>query len=134
MSGYSATADRPIDAYLTRRGVADHLIGVGLSGLIGRWSAVVDEVSSEYPCGLDDYLNDLDLRQILSDVIAAVAETRGPLLTRLRDVDARFLASTVPVEVNLWGTAGRGDARRSWWYFRVPLRMSGELAEDLAAR
>ncbi len=125
--------DTRIDAYLTRRGVADHLIGVGLDGLISRWDTVVGEVASGYTGGLDEYLNDLDLRQILGDVIAAVAETRGPLLARLREVDGRFVVATRPVDANLWGAAGRGDAHRSWWYFRVPLQDSGELSEDLAA-
>ncbi len=124
--------DARIDAYLVRRGVASHLAGIGLDGLIGRWGAVADEVSTGYAGDLDEYLNDLDLRQILDDAVAAVAETRGGLLARLRDVDTRFVAHTRPVDTHLWGAAGRGDANRSWWYFRVPLRMSEEMAEDLA--
>lgn len=130
----SSGPDARIDAYLLRRGVASHLVGIGLDGLIARWGAVVDEVSTGYAGDLDEYLNDLDLRQILDDAVAAVVETRGPLLDRLRDADARFVAHTRAVATHLWGTAGRGDVRRNWWYFRVPLRMPEELAEDLTAR
>ncbi len=134
MTDRRPSTDERVDRYLTGSGAGTHLLGLGMDGLIARWEAIADEVAAGYRLGLDDYLNDLDLRQILDGAVAAVAETRGPLLARLRSADARFRAATRPVDDSLWGAAAPGDRHRTWWYFRVPLRASGEMAEDLAAR
>lgn len=134
MTATPESADERIDAALRRRGVADHLIGVGLDGLIDRWETVVSGVARGDTGGLDEYLNDLDLRDIIGDVVTAVAESRGPLLARLRDVDARFRAVTTAVPDNLWGSSASGDPHRTWWYYRVPVTPSPDLQNDLVAR
>ncbi len=134
MSQQADTPDARIDAYLCARGAGDHLQGLGLAGLVARWEVVVADVGRGATGDLDDYLNDLDLRRIIRDVLVAVVDTRGPLLARLRVADGRFTEITRPVDENLWGPSGPGDPRTTPWYFRVPLHPSAELAEDLTAR
>ena len=77
MTDRRPSTDERVDRYLTGSGAGTHLLGLGMDGLIARWEAIADEVAAGYRLGLDDYLNDLDLRQILAGAVAAVAETRG---------------------------------------------------------
>ncbi len=129
--------DTRIDTWLDARGAGAHLVGLGLAGLVARWEAVVAEVASGSVLGLDDYLNDLDLRQMLHELLATMPDTRAPLIRRLRDADRRLAAATRPVASNLWGdgtAARRGwTPRVNWWYHAVPRAMGDELTDDLRA-
>lgn len=108
----------------------------GLDGLVAAWDRVVSEVENGYALGLDDYLNDLDGRQLAEDALAVAApEDRMAAQRRLRVTDDRMKAAVRPVERCLWGDGvadGEGwTPERNWWYFSVPRAPAGQLAEDL---
>ena len=61
-------SDAEVNRKLSERGVAAHLRSEGRAGLIQRWRSFIEELESGYRGGLDDYRNDLDLREIIEYV------------------------------------------------------------------
>jgi|WetSurMetagenome_2_1015567.scaffolds.fasta_scaffold107049_3 hypothetical protein len=117
--------------YLEKRGCAPHLCDGGLEGLVARWEEFVEEVVGGYSLGLDDYLNDLDLRDILEGALGAAGPSEAKAARRrTRAADERFRGTTAEC-APLWGeTRERADAV-PWWYRRRPLNPGEELREDL---
>lgn len=123
--------DDPVRRFLRARGVADHVVEGGLEGLVASWEAIAAQVEAGYPLTLDDYLNDLDVRQIIEVVLRSMPEPDGPLVNRLRHADARMLSGTVPASRCVWGEGG-WTRRRNWWYYIVPRSPGPDLKADLA--
>lgn len=130
--------DDRIDAWLRARGASGALVGLGLEGLVREWEATVASIAAGYRLTWDDYVNDLDLRQIVEELLSAEPDTRGPLLRRLRAADATLREATLPSATCVWGedvaARHRWNPRRSWWYWAVPRRAGRDLVDDLAAR
>ena len=86
--------------------------------LIERWERIA---AGPVALGDDDWLNDLDVRQLLHDL---GLRERAPYRDRLRAADARFRAATLPVRTCLWGEENAHrhgwTRRRNWWYYRIP--------------
>src|SRR5580765_1102000 len=112
--------------FMRERGLADELVAEGAEGLVARWEqAARDAEHDRYPFGIEDWLNELDVRQLLRDLLGAVPGALGPALrARLDEADARGLAVTEVVGACLWGEslAGRMGWRpaHEWWYWRRP--------------
>jgi hypothetical protein len=124
----------PVTRYLAERGVSDSVRRSGLGGIVARWSAIAS-TAGRYDLTLDDWLNDLDLRDVIAGAMA-VASTREredvrPVLER---ADAAFRAATSESSGSLWGAAGDGahDRHRQWWYFRYPMNPGATMRADLA--
>jgi hypothetical protein len=109
-------SDDPIRHLLRARGVAEHIVAGGIEGLMAAWEQTAAAIEAGYSLTLDDYLNDLDARQILEIVLRAIPDPDGPLLNRLRAADARRRArlDRAPQLVVLRDPAcpGRGPRRR----------------------
>lgn len=129
----------PVKGYLKKRGSAEHVVRGGLPGLLARWEGIVDQVAAGYPVGLDDYLDDMDVRDLVEGAlrVAAPRAARGAA-ARLSAADARLKALVVPAGSCLWGEEAAREhgwtPRRQWWYFSVPKRPGEELAADLRDR
>lgn len=127
---------RDVREFLKARGCPDAVVRGGLAGLVEEWEKTGAEVSDGYPLGLDDYLNDLDVRQLIEDAWehASPTERRG-LEPRLAVADERMRALVHPVAECLWGerVARREgwSAEANWWYFSLPRRPGRLLREDL---
>lgn len=122
------TSSDPLARYMEERGCPRDLIREGLPGLVARWEKVVAEVESGYKLGFDDYLNDMDLRDILAGGLEAGGELEPALESRLAAADARFGVVVQPCD-SLWGDPdydeGAPDPEQQWWYYRRP-RSPGE--------
>lgn len=131
------SAGEAVREFLRARGASDSVVSGGLDGLIAGWEKVAESVERGYPLDtLDDYLNDMDLRQLIAETLAAVPiPARGTLATRLQAADTRIRAALVPAERCLWGAAIAGkrgwSAAREWWYFMRPIRPGPGLCSDL---
>jgi hypothetical protein len=128
--------DESVRDFLRRRGAAEHLVEGGLAAMVEAWERVAEGVAGGYALGLDDYLNDLDLRQLLEEALGAANDLeRARTAPRLAAADARMRGATVPARRCLWGddvARYHGwDAERNWWYYRVPRDAGPELGEDL---
>lgn len=124
---------------LRARGVADRVLQGGLLGLVEGWERLALEVERGYKAGLDEWLNDVDARDILEEAMrAANDDERRALRRRLRLADARVRAQLTPAGRCLWGAnnaAKHGwNAGKQWWYFLEPKVKSAEFARELSAR
>ena len=107
-----------------------------LADRVARWAKVVESLKTGWRFDLDDWLNDMDLRQLIHegwplygpDEKAAVEET-------IRQADSHFLLHTVDAGKCLWGrkTAKREkwSATRNWWYFRRPRKAETAFIEEV---
>ena len=129
----------PVREFLEARGCPEHIVDGGLEGLLERWESAVDDVDEIYPLGLDDYLDDMDIRELIEGaILAAPPEARRGALKRLEKTDARMKKLLVPSGRCLWGSdlAEQHDwtPQRNWWYFMQPREPGPELKEDLEKR
>lgn len=125
----------PVRSMLQARGCPPEVVDGGLPGLERSWTGIVDSIAAGYDLTLDDYLNDMDLR----DLLAAAQDVAGPEeLEAVREsivrADSEHLSLTVPCGC-LWGDdiaeEDGLDREREWWYFRRPVEMGDQLREDL---
>lgn len=126
----------PVRMYLKTRGAAEHVVSGGLEGLVREWAQFVDSVGEGYRLGADDYLNDLDTRQLIEDALAVASpEQKKGVADDLRRADDLVRTLSDPVDKCLWGNdAARTNgwtARRNWWYFVVPANGDPDLLDDL---
>lgn len=115
-----------VRVFLQSRGLADETIEAGAEGLVARWEQAARDAEHErYPFGIEDWLNELDGRQLIAELAASL---KGALSSaqqaRLADADARIEAVTEPTAECLWGArmAKRMNwsAKQQWWYWRRP--------------
>jgi hypothetical protein len=121
---------------LLDRGCPASLAEGGLPGLVARWAQVVASVEDGYTFGLDDLLNDMDVRDLIADVLPLLSDgERAAQLAVIEPLDARLRAVSSPVRC-LWGRAVERDDElspdREWWFYLRPTRLNAELGADLA--
>lgn len=126
----------PVATLLRARGVPERSVGQGIAGLVEDWERAVASIAAGYKLGLDDWLNDMDARQVLADSLAV--STTAParkLVTRIHAADDKLKELVVPAGRCLWGD---GLAKRNgwtfeknWWYFMRPREAAPELLKDL---
>ena len=129
----------PVREFLEARGAPEHIVEGGLDGLLEQWENAVDDVEETYPLGLDDYLDDMDGRELIEGAMeVATPETGRANLKRLQKADARMKELLVPAGRCLWGSdmAEQHDwtPQKNWWYFMAPRDPGPELKEDLETR
>jgi hypothetical protein len=95
-----------------------------LNEAVGRWEQLVASVEDGYSMTVDDYTNDLAVREWLERVLAMLTPgMQASLARRLAPLDDRFLLATVEPKHRMPG------AGSEWWY-RLPKVLVAELAED----
>lgn len=129
----------PVREFLESRGCPEHVVEGGLDGLLEQWENAVDDVAEIYPLGLDDYLDDMDGRELIEGALdVAAPDVRRGSLKRLQKADERMKAMLVPAGRCLWGSdmAEQHDwtPQKNWWYFMQPADPGPELKEDLETR
>jgi hypothetical protein len=103
-----------------------------VSELLAKWEAFARELHQGYRFGLDDWLNDVDVRRLIAEA--------GDLLPshqrRLAAADARVRMATVPHDKCLWGTKNAQSQGWTedvhWYYFARPLRHDRQFREDIS--
>lgn len=108
---------------LQRRGWAKRY---SLNEAIDEWSSFVDMVEIGYTMTIDNYTNDVSVRQWLDE--ARPFLTPGIVRSmdaRMGGIDVRFLAATEPISRHL------SDSLTGWWGHRVPEVLVDGLAEDV---
>lgn len=132
----SPTERDDVRAFLAERGCPDFVVDGGLAGLVKTWEKFAAGLDDGYELDLDEYRNDVDARQILSEAwsLATVAEVTE-LTPRLVAADERVRAATKATEVCIWGTRNAARrhylATRNWWYYRVPSKASDAFGKDV---
>ncbi len=126
----------PVADFLKARGCPAHVIRGGLVGLIESWEVTLGSVERGYTLGLDDYLNDMDGRQLIEEALGVAPEKdRKALADRLRRADARMKKFLAPARQCLWGDevaeAEGWSARKNWWYFMKPRKAGPDLLAEI---
>lgn len=109
----------------------------GLHGLVSAWESVA-RGAARYDLTLDDWRNDLDLRDIIAGAVAVAPEhDRRATRDALERADALFRTSTVDAGQLLWDTSGHSPSHKaaasSWWYRRRPAQPGDTMRADLEA-
>lgn len=128
-------ANDTVREFLLSRGCPDDVVASGLDGLLDDWERTVRQVESGYPLGLDDYLNDLDGRQLLEDALAVAPKLeRTAARVRVEGADARMRREATIIDECLWGNRVADQegwtVDHNWWYFAVPRKPGNTLRED----
>lgn len=103
------------------------------------WETIVTEVAHGYDLTFEDYLNDMDTRQLIDEVqpLASTAADKA-LLRKLNRLDAVMQTLLEPARNCLWGaaTAREHHWKRShhWWYFMQPKNPGTDLRDELETR
>ncbi|MGH9802475.1 MAG: hypothetical protein ACRD82_19080, partial [Blastocatellia bacterium] len=98
----------------------------GLVGLVESWEKIVKSVEDVYLLTLDDYLNDLDARQLLEDALqVAPLIEQQKFEERIRQADDQMKGLTTRSSVGLWGDElaeeEGGSPKKNWWYYACPV-------------
>jgi hypothetical protein len=114
----------PVREWLRTRGCPEHVVEGGLAGLVSSWQRTAESVAQGYELGIDDYLNDMDGRELLHAALAAAgAADRVRYRARIQAADRKIKARLLPAGLCLWGekeAAARGwTPEVNWWYFRA---------------
>jgi hypothetical protein len=136
MTQRTSGPDDPVREFLRRSGAPYSVVARGLRGLVENWERVVRQVEEGYDLPLDDYLNDMDGRQLLANALdLAPEEVRKAFLSRVHDADMRIRLNLIPAGRCLWGgivaeeEGWREDSH--WWYFERPRNPGPRLREEL---
>jgi hypothetical protein len=126
----------PVRAYLRETGCGEHVVEGGLTGLVANWERTVQAVADGYKLGLDDYLNDLDARQLLEEALTvATAEQLEDAARRIEQADELMQSVTEPTVVCLWGDeVAREEGwtpQENWWYFARPRQAEDDLLAEI---
>jgi len=114
-----------LEEFLRGEGASDRVVQGGLDVLLAGWERTVGSVESGYSAGYEDYLNDLDGRQLLAQALERVtADQAAVVASRLAALDDRMRAATTPVARCLWGLIvaeeERWNLEANWWYYARP--------------
>jgi hypothetical protein len=93
-----------------------------------KWSRFVLNVEKEYRLTIDDYTNDLSLRNLIQEVLGACPENAG-LNEWTNEWDKRFEKATKKVKEPL--LPERRNKKKGWWWYRIPINQGSELKKGL---
>ena len=117
--------DDPMRDFIRRQGWAPHILRNGLDYLILRWGKIVSNVVDGKPQYYYDYLNDMDTRRILGEILDRFPnEIKSEDVQRVQDLDANIRKVLVPTKSCIWGenTAQKRNytADIHWYYYHYP--------------
>ncbi len=121
---------------LKERDCPPHIVEGGLEGLLENWEQIAQSVEAGYALGLDDYLNDMDVRQMIAETLplAAPAQLAG-LADRLDRADELMRSLVEPTESCLWGEEIAEEEgwtpHDNWWYFTRPRQADPDLLAEI---
>ena len=138
MTRRTSGSNDPVREYLRKSGASYGVVAQGLRGLVENWERVVAALLGGYNLTLDDYLNDMDGRQMLANALElAPEEVRRAFQPRVNDADVQARLSLVPAGRCLWGgivAEEEGWTPEShWWYFEKPRNPGPRLHQELDA-
>ncbi len=91
---------------------------------LSEWDEFVNQIEVGYILTLDDYTNDLSIRQIIKDNENLLTSDQ---LNRLESIDKRFFVATQQVNVSLLGKYPKS----CFWWYRIPILLIGEMLESV---
>jgi len=107
-----------------------------LAKRVARWAKIVESLERGWRFDLDDWLNDMDLRQLIHEGWPLYGpDEKAEVEATIKRADSFFLLHTVDAGKCLWGrkTAKREkwSAKTNWWYFRKPRKAEPDFIEEV---
>ena len=126
----------PMRDFLEMKGCPERVLEGGLPGLVENWEQVVEEVKKGYALTLDDYLNDLDGRQIIEEALKIAPEAeRKKIQGRVARADQKMRGLVEPSGKCLWGSevaeAEGWTPEKNWWYFSRPQKGDADFLAEI---
>lgn len=123
--------------FLIEKGCPLQVIERGLAGLVESWEKVVQSVEKGYSLTLDDYLNDLDARQLLEEAMGAASMSElNNFDLRIQQADDLMKGLTRRAAVCLWGDELAEEegwsSKKNWWYYACPVDADADLLAEIA--
>jgi CRISPR/Cas system Type II protein with McrA/HNH and RuvC-like nuclease domain len=112
--------DQQIKNYLKNRGCAERVCTGGREYLVQRWKEFVEKVERGYLCGVEDYWNDLDTRELIHDIGKD---------SEVKDADERFRAMLTATEIKHWHDDRHSDY--DFWNYGYPKNATGYFLEAI---
>lgn len=127
-----------LEQFLREEGAPDAVVQGGLAVLLAGWERTVAAVEAGYAGDYEDYLGDLDGRQLLAQALERVTRDQAAVVQeQLGALDARMRAATTPVGRCLWGMIVADEEGWSpednWWYWARPLAGEPEFLGEFPA-
>lgn len=123
----------PVRALLVARSCPPHIVDGGFPGLIASWSDVVRQIETGYTSSLDEYINDMDLRDLISAAQQVANQLSGDVLNELQSADGRLLEVTEACPC-VWGPEIESEddltPAQDWWYYRRPKVLTEHQREE----
>jgi hypothetical protein len=112
-------------AYLRAHGYPSHVVEGGLEYLLRGWESVARSVARGEVQYQDDYLNDVDGRHIIFEMMPDLSpDQRAEAEDRVGAADSMLRLNLIPTNECLWGL--ENDVRHGysravhWWYYHRP--------------
>jgi hypothetical protein len=126
----------PVREFLEGKGCPPEVVKKGIAGLVAGWERVAAEVGKGYSLTLDDYLNDLDGRQILDEALAVAGQgADGKIRERVRRADRKMRSLVEPAGKCLWGAevadSEGWNPEKNWWYFTRPKKAAADFLAEI---
>jgi len=107
-----------------------------LAKRVARWAKIVESLERGWRFDLDDWLNDMDLRQLIHEGWPLYGpDEKAEVEATIKRADSFFLGHAVDAGKCLWGrkTAKREkwSAKTNWWYFRKPRKAEPDFIEEV---
>lgn len=128
--------DDAVRDFLRESGCGPHVIEKGLAGLVESWEKVVQSVDEGYSLSLDDYLNDLDSRQLLGEALAVASPSDVEKFDgRIQAADDQMRSLTTRTSICLWGDEIAEEEgwtpKKNWWYYARPIDADPDLLAEI---
>jgi len=113
-----------VTTHLSSHDYPDFIVQNGLKGLIDSWKFTTKHELYNPDYLIEEYLNDLDGREILSQVLPLLKGNSAAGVRRIvHRTDQDFIANTFETDC-VWGKnteKRRGwNRNKNWWYYRLP--------------
>jgi hypothetical protein len=114
-----------IREYCTRHGFSERVRDGGLDYLLHGWQLTVSDVVEGYTGLFDEYLNDMDGRRIIDELLPLEDATElRKVEASLPALDDGFIKATLPTSSCIWSEdvaqKHKYQPGRDWWYYRIP--------------
>lgn len=107
---------------LKAKGLPEYIWKHGLDIWIKRWNNFVDEIELGYSGEVDEYVNDLETREVI-DLIGYSD------LSAVKEIDKRYKSLLQDTDKRVWKSDN--DSINDWWNFGVPRNINEDFKKKL---